>query len=177
VSPSGDRKRIQDLAKGNPASHLASGIYYSSGVCSSTPVTMSKKAAPWIVLTTEKPGMDAQNRNAINEWCGVVGKQSFRRQSKVNIQFPSRAVNWKNQQRSNSDLKVANLLADFEDQPPPSARPRPAQRTKSSDNIGSKEATVKSRTKPVTGSRARSKMKKGELVVKCRTRSTPSTYC
>ncbi|KIW72929.1 hypothetical protein PV04_01088 [Phialophora macrospora] len=125
---------------------------------------MSKKAAPWIVLTTEKPGMDAQNRNAINEWCGVVGKQSYRRPRKVNIQFPSRAVNWKNQQRSNSDpLKVADFLDDFEDQPLPSARPRPAQHTESSDNNRPGEAILESLTKSATGSGARSRKKKGSV--------------
>ena len=62
---------------------------------------MPPKSAPWINLTPDRPGLDAQSRGAINEWCGVVGKQEkHRRHHKRNIQFPSRAVNWKTQRRS-----------------------------------------------------------------------------
>ncbi|OCT54087.1 hypothetical protein CLCR_09839 [Cladophialophora carrionii] len=123
---------------------------------------MSKQAAPWIILTTEKPGLDAQSRNAINEWCGMVGKHSNRRQHKDNLRFPSRAVNWKHQQRPNNDsLKVANLLNDVEGQTPHSARPRHARHTKPSDGTTSKGSATESLTRPATGSRHRSQKKKG----------------
>jgi hypothetical protein len=67
---------------------------------------MSKKAAPWINLTRERPVLDAENRDTINEWCGVVGKrEKIKASKKRNIQFPSRAVNWTKQQRDKTLLE------------------------------------------------------------------------
>ncbi|KAJ9609072.1 hypothetical protein H2200_006843 [Cladophialophora chaetospira] len=122
---------------------------------------MPTRSAPWIVLTTDQPGLDAKNRDAINEWCGIMGKQSHRRQRKKNIQFPSRAVNWKSQKRPNSDaLKVANLLNQCEDQESSSGRPSPPQRPKSTESTTSNVTTSNFLTKKTLKSEPRVQIKK-----------------
>ena len=123
---------------------------------------MSKKTAPWIVLTTDKPGLDAQSRDAINKWCGVIGKQSYRRHHRKNIQFPSRAVNWKTQQRASSDpVKVASLLDDYEDAEFSTGKPSPPECTKSSDDFATCISTPDFLIKAATKSKSRGRRKKG----------------
>lgn len=122
---------------------------------------MSKQTAPWIVLTTDKPGLDAQSRDAINKWCGVIGKQSYRRHNRRNIQFPSRAVNWTKQQRASSDpVSVASLLNDCEDVEPSIGRPSPPGRTQSNDDSASSVSTIDFSVNVATKSTSRGRKKK-----------------
>lgn len=97
---------------------------------------MSKKTPPWIVLTTDKPGLDAQNRNDINEWCGVIGKQQkYRRHRKKKIQFFPRSVYWKKHPPSHGDRpEISELLADGLDEHS-STKQRAADVTDSDDSL------------------------------------------
>ena len=98
---------------------------------------MAKKVAPWIIFTAEEPGLDAQSRGAINEWCGVVGKEGkYRRQREKATKVLSRVVDWNNQQRSHGDpLKVERLPNDLEDEVIPRVRPSLDRRIKTGNNI------------------------------------------
>jgi hypothetical protein len=100
---------------------------------------MSKELAPWINLTQDKPGLDAQSRDAINEWCGVVGrKEQHRHPSKRTIKFPSRAVNWKHQRRPNSGpLKVSDFLKHLE------AKTKPVDAFKSTSSTKADSVALK----------------------------------
>ena len=126
---------------------------------------MSKKSAPWINLTPDRPGLDAQSRDTINEWCGVVGKQEkHRRHYKRNIQFPSRAVNWKNQQLlQNDSTKKANGLEEIENRGKSNAKTTSAQRSGPNDNARRQATSKKSAAKAASSSRTLAQ-KKGEII-------------
>src|ERR1700744_4226210 len=98
---------------------------------------MSKAAAPWIILTADKPGLDAESRGAINEWCGVIGRQAkYRRPKNSNTPFSSLAVNWKTQKQPDSDrLEAVKLLTELEGRSLHGGRSFLDRRSKSGDDV------------------------------------------
>jgi hypothetical protein len=138
---------------------------------------MSTKSAPWINLTPDRPGLDAESRDTINEWCGVVGKQeTHRRHHKRNVLFPSRAVNWKNQKRPKSgSVKVANLTDNAGDEES-RGKSTSVRRPKSDDSNASKATGTAKSIKAVTHSEVLAQKKKGEWKIEPPYLGCPGTW-